>query len=97
METLKLTPLAVFVPFGLVLSVNAVAYPETFNQLDGTEIACAERKISSPEVEEHNDNLHALSQFFVNPFEAINTPPLDYDREAHAQTCRLELDLIEMD
>lgn len=97
METLKLTPLAVFVLFGLLLSGNAVAYPETFNQIDGTEIACDERQISSPEVEEHNDNLNALSQFFVNPIEAINTPPLDHDREAHAQTCRLDLDLIEMD
>lgn len=97
METLKLTSLAVFILFGLLVSETATAYPEPLDQIDYTDTTCALRMVSPPELEEQNDKLHALSQVVVDLIAPIDTPPLDQDRNVHADTCHLDLDLIEAD
>ncbi|MEP0565145.1 MAG: hypothetical protein ABJC64_12135, partial [Paracoccaceae bacterium] len=88
MEPLKLTTLVILIPFGLLLSESAAAYPEPLNQIDGTDTTCVLRMVSPPELEEKNDKLHALLQVVVDLIAPTDTPPLDQDQEAHAHTCR---------
>ena len=95
METLKLTSLAIFILFGLLLSDTAAAYPEPLDQIDYTDTTCAFRMVSPPKPPEQNDKPPALSQVVVDLIAPIDTPPLDQDRQFHADTCRLDLDLIE--
>ena len=97
MELLKITTLVILIPFGLLLSESAAAYPEPLNQIDGTDTTCALKMKNPPELKEQNDKLHALSQVVVDFIAPTNTTPLDQDRETHAHACRLELDLFETD
>lgn len=95
MEPLKLTTLVILVPFGLLWFETATAYPGPLNQIDGADIACAARQNSLPEFKEHRDISHALPLVFVKPIGSPNTKP--DDRDTHAHTCRLEIDLIGTD
>ncbi len=97
MESLKLTTLAMLIPFGLLLPETAAAYPEPLNPLDGLETTCVLRKINSPELKEQNDKSHALPELVESLIAPLNTALLHQDQDTQIRICRLDIELIEAD
>ena len=102
METLKFTTLTLLIPFGWIMSEAAAAYPEPLQQIDVSgdhdlKMGCTARREKLPKiealtaVEPKRPDTMAIQ---VTPGEA--TTHLQ-DRDSYSGTCRLDLDLIEID
>lgn len=95
MKTLKLTSLLILIPFGMLLSETAAAYPEPLNSLDGSDKTCVLSKMSQQELKEKNDKSHSMSRVVVDLFPPADSVTFEQDREAQVHTCRLNFDPIE--
>lgn len=102
MDTLKFTTLTLLIPFGWIMSEAAAAYPERLQQIDNSSdhnpaMGCIATMVELPKVRELTavePNRPDAIAIQVSPGEA--TTHLQ-DRDPYAGTCRLDLDLIEID
>ena len=102
METLKFTTLTLLIPLGWIMSEAAAAYPEPIQQIDTSGdrdpnsrclgIRVTPEMFSLPKATEHGRPEPVVIQEM--PAETAMHPQ---DRGSHAGTCRLDLNLIEID
>lgn len=102
METLKLTTLVILIPVGLLISETAAAYPEAFGHTKiagalGSEANCFPRPAWRPGFRAQGTTSSALIGHIAGFTGPSNTTPLPDGRDKVADTCRLDLDLIEAD
>ena len=102
MDTLKFTTLTLLIPFGWIMSEAAAAYPEPLQQIDNSgdrdpAMGCVATMVELPKVGE----LTAVDPKRPNAMAIRDTPGEAtihlQDRDSYAGTCRLDLDLIEID
>ena len=102
MDTLKFTTLTLLIPFGWILSEAAAAYPEPLQQIDilgdrDPKTGCAARREETEKFSVLMANEHGHPNVI-----AIQRAPGEtiwhlQDRDSYSGTCRLDLDLIEID
>ncbi|MEM7471601.1 MAG: hypothetical protein AAF340_09650 [Pseudomonadota bacterium] len=101
METFKLTTLALLIPFGALLSDTAAAYPEHFVQTSfaddrGSNRHCHLDHRHMPDVELNDAYEHAHSDSLRIRIAPFRSNVLQLERNQPSDTCRLDLDQIDL-
>ncbi len=102
MDTLKSTTLTLLIPFGWIMSEAAAAYPEQPQQIDALgdhnrTMGCVATMVELPKIGE----LKAMEPKRPDPM-AIQVTSGEatthlQGRDSYSDTCRMDLDLIEID
>lgn len=101
METFKLTTLALLLPFGALFSDMALAYPEQLGQShsaveQGAIRHCHHDLTRRSDFVEWGADSGVLQEIIVNSFEPPSTTESHHHRSRPIDTCRLDLDPIEV-
>jgi len=101
METFKLTTLALLIPFGALLCDMALAYPEQLGQShsaveQGAIRHCHDDITRRSDFVEWGADFGVLQAMIVDSFEPPSTTVPHHHRSRPIDTCRLDLDPIEV-
>lgn len=102
MDTLKFTTLTLLIPFGWIMSEAAAAYPEPHQQIDifgdrDLKTGCAASRGEPENFSVPQATKHARPNAIAIQGAPGETSSHLHDRDSIADTCRLNLDLIEID